>query len=127
MNAAMKAFLGASVIALGLSGPIAVAQGQSGSRVDATQDVISQPSDDQLRRYARAVKKVSAVAAEYQPKLEAAQREPDRQSIRAEADQKMVDQVEADGMSIQEYNGISRAIQRDPELRQKVESLVNRP
>ncbi len=125
MNQGMKAFLGASVIALGLAGPIAVAQDGVGASTAATQDVIDRPTDDQLRRYAGAVKKVSAVAAEYQPQLQAATTEPERQAVRAEADRHMVAQVEADGMSVDEYNGISRAVQRDPELRKKVEYLVN--
>ncbi len=125
MNQAMKAFLAASVIALGLTGPIAAAQDGTGVGAGATQNVITQPTDEQLRRYAGAVKKVSAVAAEYQPRLQAAQTEPERQAVRVEADQKMVDEVEAGGMSVDEYNGISRAVQQDPELRKKVEYLVN--
>ncbi|MER1966904.1 DUF4168 domain-containing protein [Castellaniella sp. GW247-6E4] len=121
----MKAFLACSVIALGLVGPIAVAQDGAGARARAAQDVIAQPSEEQLRRYAGAVKKVSAVAAEYQPRLQEARSEPERQAVRIEADRKMVAQVEAGGMGVDEYNGISRAVQRDPELRRKVEYLVN--
>lgn len=128
MNQGMKAFLGASVIALGLAGPIAMAQGGSGATASASADqsIIAQPSSEQLHRYAAAVKKVSAIAAEYQPKLQAATTEQERQAVRLEADQKMVDRVEADGISLNEYNGISRAVQRDPALRKQVEDLVNR-
>ena len=126
MNQSMKAFLAASVIALGLAGPLAVAQSKTGSGAGSTEQQIIQPSEEQLQRYAGAVKKVSAVAADYQPRLEAAQDDAARQVVRVEADQKMVDVVEADGMSLQEYNGISRAVQRDPTLRQRVESLVNK-
>lgn len=126
MGQSMKAFLAASVIALGLTGPLAVAQSKTATGAgSATQQVI-QPSEEQLQRYAGAVKKVSAVAADYQPKLQTAQDDDARQVVRVEADQKMVDVVEADGMSIQEYNGISRAVQRDPNLRQRVEALVNK-
>lgn len=126
MNQSMKAFLAASVIALGLAGPLAVAQSKTGSGAGSTAQQIIQPSEEQLQRYAGAVKKVSAVAADYQPKLQAAQDDAARQVVRVEADQKMVDVVEADGMSLQEYNGISRAVQRDPTLRQRVELLVNK-
>lgn len=128
MNPGMKAFLAASVIALGLAGPIAAAQGGPGASAgaSASQNVIAQPTDEQLRRYATAVRKVSAIAAEYQPKLQAATTEQERQAVRLEADRRMVDRVEADGMSLDEYNGISRAVQRDPALRKQVEDLVNR-
>jgi hypothetical protein len=120
-NQAMKAFLAASVIALGLAGPIAF---ERTAGAQAAYEKIDQPTDEQLRRYAVAVREVSAVAAEYQPKLEAAQGADAKQAVRVEADQKMVTRVEARGMSVAEYNGISRAVDADPALRQKVERLV---
>lgn len=126
MNQSMKAFLAASVIALGLAGPLAVAQNKSGSGARGGEQQVIQPSEEQLQRYAGAVKKVSAIAVDYQPRLQAAQDDAARQAVRVEADQKMVDTVEAGGMSVREYNGISRAVQRDPALRQRVESLVNK-
>ncbi|WP_368642487.1 DUF4168 domain-containing protein [Castellaniella ginsengisoli] len=115
------AFLAASVIALGLAAPLTVVRT---ANAQAAYEVVDQPTDEQLQRYAAAVRKVGMVAAEYQPKLEAAQDEPARQAVRVEADQKMVDQVEAGGMSVAEYNGISRAVRENPELRRKVERLV---
>lgn len=121
MNQLMKGFLAASVIALGLAGPLMVAK-TAGAQ--ASYEAVDKPTDEQLQRYAVAVRKVSAVAAEYQPKLESAQDEPAKQAVRVEADQKMVDQVEAGGMSVAEYNGISRAVRESPELRQKVERMV---
>jgi hypothetical protein len=125
MAQSMKAFLAASVIALGLAGPLALAQDRARTGTgQAEQDM--QPTEDQLQRYAVAVKQVSAIAAEYQPRLQDAQDEASRQAVRVEADRKMVDTVEAGGMSVQEYNGISRAVQRDPARRQREETMVNR-
>lgn len=122
MNQAMKAFLAASVIALGLTGPLPL---KGTANAQAAYEKIEQPTDEQLRRYATAVREVSAVAAEYQPKLEAAQGEQAKQAVRVEADQRMVQRVEARGMSVAEYNGISQAVRADPALRQKVERLVS--
>ncbi len=122
MNQAMKAFLAASVIALGLTGPLAL---RGTANAQAAYEKIDQPTDEQLQRYATAVREVSAVAAEYQPKLEAAQGEQAKQAVRVEADQQMVQRVEARGMSVAEYNGISQAVRADPALRQKVERLVS--
>lgn len=122
MNQAMKAFLAASVIALGLTGPLAL---EGTANAQAAYEKIDQPTDEQLQRYATAVREVSAVAAEYQPKLEAAQGEQAKQAVRVEADQRMVQRVEARGMSVAEYNGISQAVRADPALRQKVERLVS--
>jgi hypothetical protein len=122
MNQAMKAFLAASVIALGLTGPLAL---KGTAKAQTAYEKIDRPTDEQLRRYATAVREVSAVAAEYQPRLEAAQGEPARRAVRVEADQRMVQRVEARGMSVAEYNGISKAVGADPALRQKVERLVS--
>lgn len=125
MNQAMKAFLAASVIALGLAGPLAL--GAAAQAQTAPVESIDHPSDQQLKTYAGAVRKVSEVVAEYQPRLEAAEGAEAKQAVRVEADQKMVSQVEANGMSVAEYNGISRAVREDPNLRQKVEQMVNQP
>ncbi|MGB6243161.1 MAG: DUF4168 domain-containing protein [Castellaniella sp.] len=121
MNQMMKAFMAASVIALGLAGPISVARAAGAG---AAYEAIEQPTDEQLQRYASAVRAVSGVVAEYQPRLEAAQDNNAKQAVRVEADQQMVDRVEAGGMSVAEYNGISHAVRKDPELRKKVERLV---
>lgn len=84
-----------------------------------------QPTDQQLERYIAAAQKVAAVAQEYQPQLERASDDAARQQIMHEADEKMVAAVEADGFSVEEYNGISLAIQQDAELRNKVEQMLN--
>src|SRR5690625_1881248 len=83
-----------------------------------------QPNDEQLERYISAARKVAAVAQEYQPQLEQAEDEADRQQIMQEADDKMVSAVQDDGFSVEEYNGISLAIQQDAELRNKVEQML---
>ena len=118
----IKAFLASSVIALGLAGPLAMPQAAS---AQAMYEAVDNPTDEQLQRYSEAVRKVSAIAAEYQPRLEAAQDEPAKQAVRVEADQKMVSEVEAGGMSVAEYNGIGRAVRQNPELRKKVERMVS--
>src|SRR5690625_201153 len=86
---------------------------------------VVQPTDEELERYIGAAQKVAAVAQEYQPQLEQASDDAARQQIMQEADEKMVAAVEEDGFSVEEYNGISLAIQQDAELRNKVEQMLN--
>lgn len=121
MNQLMKAFMAASVIALGLAGPISTVRAAG---ADITYEAIEQPTDDQLRRYASAVREVSGVMAEYQPRFAAASDPRLKQAVQVEADRKMVDRVETTGMSVPEYNGISQAVRKDPELRKKVERII---
>ena len=119
----MKAFLAAAAIAFGLSSPYALAQGAQDSGVPATTQAI-QPDETQLNQYVNTYKQVAQTAAQYQPRLEAAQDDAARQEIIQEADQRLVGVVKQSGMSLDEYNGISLAIQQDPSLRQRVESML---
>lgn len=123
MHQSMKAFLAAAAIAFGLSSPYALAQGAQENAVPATTQAI-QPNDTQLTHYVSTYKQVAQTAAEYQPRLEAAPDDAARQNIIQEADQRLVSVVKQSGMSLDEYNGISLAIQQDPNLRQKVESML---
>lgn len=83
-----------------------------------------QLSDEQLERYIAASRKIAIVVQEYQPQLEQAQDEAAREEVLQKADSEMVAAVQADGFSVEEYNGISLAIQQDNELRGRVEKMI---
>lgn len=118
----MKAFMAASIIALGLSGPIVTVRAE-GARTAF--EGIERSTDEQLQRYASAVRQVSALAADYQPRLEAARDEATRQALQAEASRKMAELVEASGLSLAQYNGLSHAMRQDPALFDRIERLVS--
>lgn len=122
MTGKIKGFLAAAAISMGLTGPLAYAQ-STGAIPPAPQ--IVQPTEQQIDLYAAAAQQVAMIAAEYQPKLESAQTDDQRMQIMQEADEKMVSQVKKRGLSIEDYNGISLAIQQDAQLRQKVESRIS--
>jgi len=109
---------------LGAASTLSYAQDTTPPAAPAAPEIV-QPTDEQLERYVAAARKVAEVAQEYQPQLEQAEDQAAQQQIMQEADEKMVAAVEADGFSVEEYNGISLAIQQDSELRQKVEQMVN--
>lgn len=126
MQQSVKAFLAAAAVAFGLSSPLAMAQGSaatSSAAAPAANQVIH-PTDSQLQQYVSTYKKVAQTASEYQPRLDAAKSDAERQSIVQEADQRLVGVVKANGMDLAEYNGISLAIQQDPALRQRVEGML---
>ncbi|WP_454006963.1 DUF4168 domain-containing protein [Alcaligenes sp. Marseille-Q7550] len=126
MQQSVKAFLAAAAVAFGLSSPLAMAQGSaatSGAAAPAANQVIH-PTDSPLQQYVSTSKKVAQTASEYQPRLDAAKSDAERQSIVQEADQRLVGVVKANGMDLAEYNGISLAIQQDPALRQRVEGML---
>ena len=84
---------------------------------------VPQPSDQQLQRFASASQKVSGVVDEYRPKVESAKTDEAKQKLVKEADEKMVQLVRADGLTVDRFNGISRAVQQDPQLQQRVSKL----
>lgn len=122
MKRSTQAFLSAALLAAGIASGTAMAQ-------DAAQPVppqppavqpITSPSDAQLEKFATASQKVAMVANEYQPRFDAATDDASRQQILQEADAKMVQLVRADGLTVEEFNGIGQAVQQDPTLRQRV-------
>ena len=120
----MEAFIAAAAISFGLAAPIAHAQSTAPVPSAPPAPQIIEPSDQQLDQYAIAAQQLTVVAADYQPKLEAATDDQARQNIMREADGKMVAVVEKSGLSVDQYNGISLAIQQDPTLRQQVEQRI---
>ena len=80
-------------------------------------------TDDQLRRFADAARKVSVISQEYAPRMQAQPREA-QPGLQREADDKMVEAVHDSGLSVDEFNGIGQAIQDDPGLRQRVRQLL---
>ena len=126
MQRSKTAILSAILAVAALSGAPALAQNapasQSPSQTQAAPPAI-QPSDQQLQRFASASQKVSGVVDEYRPKVDAAKSDAAKQKVVEEADAKMVKLVQADGLSVEEFNGIGRAVQQDPQLKQRLMSM----
>ena len=126
MQRSKTAILSAVLAVAALSGAPALAQNapatQSPPQTQAAPPAI-QPSDQQLQRFASASQKVSGVVDEYRPKVDAAKSDAAKQKIVQEADAKMVKLVQADGLSVEEFNGIGRAVQQDPQLKQRLMSM----
>ncbi|ASC66779.1 DUF4168 domain-containing protein [Achromobacter denitrificans] len=129
MQRSTYAFLSAAVLTTALSGAPAFAQaaGQAQAQAQAQQQMAPppamQPTDQQLQRYAAASQKISGVVDEYRPKVDAAKTDEAKQKVVQEADAKMVQLVRADGLSVEEFNGIGQAVQQDPQLKQRVMNM----
>lgn len=125
MQRTTQALLSAAILAAGLT--VAPAMAQSGAAPSETPQqpqAAVQPSEAQLEKFAGASQKVASVADEYRPRVQAASNDASREKLLKEADEKMVRAVNADGMTVDEFNGISQAIQQDPQLQQRVMAMV---
>ncbi len=127
MQRSTYAFLSAALLATALSGAPAIAQQASQGQPQAQQRMAPppaiQPTDQQLQRFASASQKISGVVDEYRPKVDAAKTDEAKQKVVEEADAKMVKLVQADGLSVEEFNGIGQAVQQDPQLKQRLMSM----
>ncbi|WMD21152.1 DUF4168 domain-containing protein [Achromobacter seleniivolatilans] len=124
MQRSTYAFLSAAILTTALSGAPALAQNASQQPAQPQMaPAIQQPTDQQLQRFASASQKISGVVDEYRPKVDAAKTDDAKQKVVQEADAKMVKLVRADGLSVEEFNGIGQAVQQDPQLKQRVMSM----
>ncbi len=112
----------AALLALGAAAAPSMAQ--QAQAPAAQQAPAASYSDAQLEKFVSASKKVAVISQEYTPKLQSSTDEATRQEVYREADQKMVDVVRKEGMSVEEFNGINQAIQQDPALMERVQNIA---
>ncbi|MBO1110566.1 DUF4168 domain-containing protein [Bordetella petrii] len=126
MPRSTHAFFAAALLAASLSPVAALAQAAPAAQPPAQAQPAIQPSEAQLQKFASASQKVAMVADEYRPKLQAAKDDAAREQVYREADEKMVRMVNADGLTVDEFNGIGQAVDQDPQLRQRVIAIVQK-
>ncbi|KAB1084060.1 DUF4168 domain-containing protein [Neorhizobium galegae] len=84
-------------------------------------------SDQKIEAFAVAYLQVDKVRQEYSAKIGATPDAAAKQQLQAEAGKQMVQAVEASpGMSVEEYNVILTAAQKDPALVQKVQEKLQK-
>ncbi|MGO2133328.1 MAG: DUF4168 domain-containing protein [Halomonas sp.] len=122
----LTTFLAAALLSTGLVSGVAYAQqdtATAGGEVQ-TQAQASSFSDQQLMKFADASKEIAMLNQEYAGRLQNTDGDEAQQQIRQEANDKMVQAVEAQDMSVETFNGIGEAIQSDPELLKKVQEMA---
>jgi ribosome-binding protein aMBF1 (putative translation factor) len=116
----------AAVAALLLATPFAAAQAESAQSPEyapPAQQEQFEVSDEMLENFAEAATTVQEVQQEYSAQIQAAEDMDQAQTLREEAQQKMVNAVEKSGLSVTEYNLISQRLQSDPALAQRFEDV----
>jgi len=113
-----------SAALLAVSTAVAPVMAQQAAPPAPTQQAPVNYSDAQLEKFVNASKKVAVISQEYTPKLQSATDEGTRQEVYREADEKMVDVVRDEGMTVEEFNGINQAIQQDQALMNRVQNIA---
>ncbi|WP_245162964.1 DUF4168 domain-containing protein [Cobetia amphilecti] len=100
----------------------APAQGQSTAQ--AAQAQAGDFTDAQLEQFAAASQDIARISQEFAGKLQKADDETAKQSVRQEANDEMVSAVEDSGLEVATFNSIGQAVQNDPDLMKKVQKLA---
>ena len=87
---------------------------------DAAQTEVS---DEQLRQFVEAASEVQSVQEEYAAEIQSTQEAEEAQSLRQEAQEKMVQAVEDSGLTVSEYNLIAQRLQQDPSLANRLNDI----
>ncbi|MCQ4322926.1 DUF4168 domain-containing protein [Stutzerimonas stutzeri] len=81
-------------------------------------------SDKELEKFADSLGEIMEIREDFTAKLEKTGDPAEAQQLQQQANQKMMETVENNDLSIEEYNAINQAVQNNPQLRDKVISMI---
>ncbi|MFK7160072.1 DUF4168 domain-containing protein [Marinospirillum sp. MEB164] len=93
------------------------------AQAPATSEVHFQ--DQQLEQFVAVQPELAEIRQDYSQRLESLEDPAQAQALEQEAIQLMVEAVEEQGLDIELYNSIAMAVQSNPELRERIESMMN--
>lgn len=110
-------------------GPIvlAPAAATAASKASAAVEPAMKPvSDKELQRFARAAREVFRIRQAYAPKVQAASSEMNARDFIVAAEREMGNAIRHEGLTVERYNEILRAAQRDSALAGRIQALVDK-
>jgi type IV secretory pathway VirB4 component len=114
------AAVAATALAAGLALP---AFAQADSEVpQATQPAA--PTEEELQSYAAAAQQIQQIVEEWQPQIANAATPEEANQLGQQAQVEMVMAVEAEGLSVDDYNRITQLAQADPDLQARIMSYM---
>jgi hypothetical protein len=81
-------------------------------------------SQTQLESYANAVVKIQQIDRAWQPRIDQAQDKEEAEVLTTQAADEMVGEIQAEGLSVQEYNAITQAAEKDNRLYDHIMTLL---
>ncbi|GHC16579.1 hypothetical protein GCM10010082_04370 [Kushneria pakistanensis] len=118
------AVVSASLVATGLAATPALAAQEQPAQGAQSQQQTQNFSDDQLQNFASASQEIAGISQDYTQQLQGADGADAQQSIREEANQKMVQAVQDNNLEVEQFNQIGQAVQNDPQMMQKVQQMA---
>ena len=81
-------------------------------------------SEQQLQQFADAQVQISAIQQDFAGRLQNVEDPEKAHELQIEANEKMTDAVEDAGLDVDSFNEIAMAIQNDPELQQRLTTML---
>ena len=82
--------------------------------------------ESQLDSYADAAVRIYDIRVRWEPEIRGAESQEKAMEAQREARTEMIEAVQKEGLSVEEYNSITAAAQRDPDLNQKIAQLIEK-
>ncbi|WP_222910423.1 DUF4168 domain-containing protein [Pseudomonas sp. DNDY-54] len=120
----VSASLAALLMAAGASQVSAQQANQAPATRAAPAMQASEISDKKLEKFADSLGEIMEIRQDFTAKLEKTGDPSEAQQLQQQANEKMMNTVVENDLSIEEYNAINQAVQNDPKLRDKVVAMV---
>ncbi len=120
----VSASLAAILMAAGASQVSAQQANQAPATQAAPAMQASEISDKKLEKFADSLGEIMEIRQDFTAKLEKTGDPSEAQQLQQQANEKMMNTVVENDLSIEEYNAINQAVQNDPKLRDKVVAMV---
>ncbi|AHL73831.1 hypothetical protein CH92_01455 [Stutzerimonas stutzeri] len=121
-------FVTASLAALLMTAGASQVSAQQTSQTPATQPAptvqAADISDKKLEKFADSLGEIMEIREDFTAKLEKTGDPAEAQELQQQANEKMMNTVVENDLSIEEYNAINQAVQNDPQLRDRVVAMV---
>lgn len=115
----LRHLTGASALGLALALGAAPGPAVGPAQAQATAPA-AQPSDEAVAAFARAATELRDIVVAMEAQMQAAEDEASRDRMRQAATEDMVRAVEAEGLSVDDYNAIAAAAQQDERLARRI-------
>ncbi|WP_404380029.1 DUF4168 domain-containing protein [Caenispirillum salinarum] len=123
MRSMMKRFALPMVSAALLASP-AAAQTQGETPMQGQGEMAADFSAEKLKSFAEAVEGIQQVARDYAPRLRDADNRQQVADLEQQAQDEMLQTVQDEGLTVEEYNQIAVAAQTDPQLAQEIQGYM---
>ncbi len=113
----------AALLAFALAAPLPAAAQMEGTQPPiAAEDL----TDEQLEAFAAAAAEVGEITQQLQIQAQAIETEQELMELQEQANMQMVEAVEEQGLTVDEYNMIFQVAQVDPELNERLVQMMQR-